>query len=137
MTILTADTVSGGVNHSVTGATGGFHQLIAPQTATLPRIEFHELLTTALYSFRSLQADHVFYQIKALATDTPIGAGTTIAGNLSERARALLTDNSSMGLYCRFERSIPPYAEFSTVGSGGRDGRYIYHKGFICELWVA
>jgi hypothetical protein len=133
--VFDADTGAGGVNHATTGATAGFHQSIAPQGTGLPRVEYHELLTTPEYTFRSRVADHSFYQIKALAADTPTGAGPTIAGNLSERMQVLLKDNSlglgSTTLYCRVERTIPPFPEWDDINH-----RYIYHKGFICELWL-
>jgi hypothetical protein len=134
-TTLLADTGAGGVNHATTGATAGFHQSIAPQGTGLPRVEYHELPTFPLYTFDALVASHAFYQIKALAADTPTGDGPTIAGNLSERMQVLLMDNSlglgSTTLYCRVERTIPPFPEWDDINH-----RYIYHKGFICELWL-
>ncbi len=129
-TALTEDTDPGGVNNADTGATSGIHNRVAPQSAGFPRIEFRELVVTPEYTFRELAADHVFYQIKVLATDS-VSSGDSIAQNLNERLRVLLTDNDlSLGLlYCRFERSIPPYEEW--------DGKkWIYHNGGIYELWL-
>lgn len=135
-TALTGDTGTGGVNHASAGATGGFHQGVAPQTAGFPRVHFMELLTTPLYTFRQAAVDHVFYQIDAYAKDSTY-EGVTKAGNLSERIRVLLTDNSfsvSGGslLYCRFDRSVPP-----TFEQDGVNGGFIYRKGGIYELWLA
>lgn len=131
---LTGDTGAGGVN---TLATGGIHQMKAPQTAGLPRVHFQELLDTALYTFAALSADHVFYQFKALAADTPTDEGATLAGTIAERMRTVLFDptmtvTGKTLLYCRFERSIPPYPEWDDANS-----RDIYHKGFIAEIWLA
>lgn len=133
---LTNDTGTGGVNHATTGATGGFHQLVAPQNATFPRIHFQELLDTALYSFQTLNADHVYYQFTSFAVDGN-EEGVTVAGRLAERARILLTDPSMSVtgktlLYSRFERSLPARAEWDETNN-----RYIYSKGFILELWLA
>lgn len=130
---LTGDTGAGGVN---TLATGGIHQLKAPQTAGLPRVHFQELLDSPLYSFAALSADHFFYQFKALAADTTV-EGATLAGTIAERMRSILSDptmtvTGKTLLYCRFERSIPPYAEWDEA-----NGRDIYHKGFIAEIWLA
>ena len=131
---LTGDTGPGGVN---TLATGGIHQLIAPQTAGLPRVHFQQLLDTAAYSFSALSADHFFYQFKALAADTPTDEGATLAGTIAERMRTVLFDptmtvTGKTLLYCRFERSIPAFAEWDDTGS-----RHIFHKGFIAEIWLA
>lgn len=135
-TTLTADTGTGGVNHVTTGATGGFHQLVAPQGSTFPRIHFQELIDTPLYSFRNLIADHCYYQFTSFAVDGN-EEGVTVAGRLAERARALLTDPSMSVtgktlLYSRFERSLPARAEWDDTSS-----RHIYSKGFILEVWLA
>jgi hypothetical protein len=133
---MTGDTGAGGVNHSSTGATGGFFQMVAPQLAGFPRVHFQEILDTALYSFVNLQADHCYYQITAFAVDGN-ESGPYTAGRLAERARTLLT-NPSMSvsgkslLYSRFDRSVPAKAEWDEGGS-----RYIYSKGFYLELWLA
>lgn len=131
---LTGDTGASGVN---TLATGGIHQLVAPQDAGLPRVYFQQLLNTALYSFAALSADHFFYQFKALAADTPTAEGATLAGTIAERMRSILLDptmsvTGKTLIYCRFERSIPAFAEWDEANS-----RHIYHKGFIAELWLA
>jgi len=138
--LMTADTIVGGVNNATTGATGGFHQLIAPQNAGFPRVHFQEILDTGVYSFQNLSADHCYYQFTVYAVDSPIGTetGTATAGRLAERLRVLLTDPSMSVtgktlLYSRFDRSIPPQAEWDDFGGG----RFIYSKGFYLELWLA
>ena len=135
-TTLNADTGPGGINNATTGATGGFHQLVAPQGATFPRVHFQELLDTALYSFQTLTADHCYYQFTSFAVDGN-EEGVTVAGRLAERARSLLTDPSMSVtgktlLYSRFERSLPARAERDDTND-----RYIYSKGFTLELWLA
>lgn len=132
---LLADTGPGGVNNATTGATGGFHQLVAPQKAGFPRFHFQELIDTALYSFTRLKADHVFYQFTVFAVDSN-EAGTATSGRLAERARIVLTDpaidiEGKRLIYSRFERSIPPQAEWDDVNN-----KYIYNKGFILELYA-
>ena len=134
--LMTIDTGAGGVNHATTGATGGFHQLVAPQNAGFPRIHFQEILDTALYSFRNLISDHCYYQFTVYAVDSN-ETGTTTAGRLAERLRSLLTDTSMSVtgrtlLYSRFERSFPASAEWDDTNS-----RNIYSKGFLLELWLA
>ena len=134
--LMVADTGVGGVNHATTGATGGFHQGVAPQGATLPRIHFQETLNIAEYSFQTYVADHCYYQFTAFAVDGN-EEGATVAGRLAERARVLFTDPSMMVsgktlLYSRFERSIPPGYEWDAVKS-----RFIYSKGFLLQLWLA
>jgi hypothetical protein len=125
---LTGDTGAGGVN---TLATGGIHQMIAPQAAGLPRVIFQEILNTPSYSFKQLISDHVYYQLKALAADTPTDEGVTMAGTIAERMRTVLLNASLNGsIYCRMQRSIPVFAEWDDANS-----RHIYHKGFICEIW--
>lgn len=131
---LTGDAGAGGVN---TLATGGIHQMKAPQTAGLPRVVFQELTRKNLYTFRVLAAGHVFYQFKALAADTPTDEGATLAGTIADRMETLLLDptmtiTGKTLLYCRPDTSIPPYPEWDDVNS-----RDIYHKGFIAELWLA
>jgi hypothetical protein len=131
-----ADTGAGGVNNSSTGATGGFHQLVAPQLATFPRFHFQEILDTALYSFTNLISDHCYYQLTAFAVDGN-EEGVVTAGRLAERARVLLKDpamsvSGKTLLYSRFDRSIPARAEWDNGGN-----RFIYSKGFYLELWLA
>ena len=133
---LIGDVEAGGVNHPTTGATGGFHQGTAPQTATFPRLHFQELIDTALYSFSALQADHVFYQFNWFAVDGN-EEGVTVAGRLAERARTLFTDPSMSVtgktlLYSRFERSIPQGFDWDDTNN-----RYVYSKGFILEVWLS
>ena len=133
---LNADTGAGGVNNASTGATGGFHQLIAPANATFPRIHFQELVTSALYSFQTLSADHCYYQFTSFAVDGN-EEGVTVAGALAERARTILTDptmsvSGKTLLYSRFERSLPARADWDDVIK-----KHIYSKGFILELWLA
>lgn len=133
---MVADTGAGGVNHATTGATGGFHQGVAPQNATFPRIHFQELLDTAFYSFQTLKIDHCYYQFTAFAVNSN-ETGTKTAGRLAERARTLFTDPSMSVsgktlLYSRFERTIPPTFQWDDTSN-----RYIYSKGFILELWLA
>lgn len=133
--LMTADTGTDGVNNATTGATGGFHQLIAPQAATFPRIHWQEILDTAHYTFRNLSADHCYYQFTVFAVDSPTEEGVTCAGRLAERLRVLLTDPSMTVsgktlLYSRFDRSIPARAELEL-------SRFIYAKGFYLEMWLA
>lgn len=140
-TTLTADTGTGGVNHASTGATGGFHNPVAPQKVNgqpvgYPRMHFQELLNTAIYSFQNLNADHCYYQFTVFTVDSN-EEGIATAGRLAERARALLTDpimsvTGKSLLYSRYERSIPVRAEWDDTNS-----RNIYSKGFILELWLA
>jgi len=126
--LLTADTGSGGVN---TLATGGIHQLTAPLTAGLPRVIFQEVLVTPAYSFSTLNADNVYYQLKGLAADTPTDEGASMAAKIAERMRTLLFNAVLNGsIYCRMQRSIPAFSEWDTVNS-----RHIYHKGFIVQIW--
>lgn len=112
------------------------YQLIAGRTANFPYVIYQELLDTAAYTFTALSADHVFYQIKALAVDAN-SSGPVIAGQIADRLRVLLTDpvlnvSGKTVLYCRFIRSIPAYAERDEAGD-----RYIYHRGGVYELWIA
>lgn len=134
--LFVADTGTGGINHASTGATGGFHQLIAPQSATFPRVHFNEVLTTADYSFTTLISDHCYYQITAYAVDGNED-GATVSGRLAERARVLVTDpvmtvTGKTLLYSRFERTIPPRADWDDA-----IGKFVYAKGFYVELWLA
>jgi hypothetical protein len=133
---MVADTGAGGVNNSSTGATGGFHQGVAPQGATYPRFHFTEILDTALYSCKTLSADHCYYQLTAFAVDGN-EEGVVTAGRLAERARVLLFDpamsvSGKTLLYSRFDRSIPPGYEWD-VG----ENRFKYSKGFYLQLWLA
>ena len=134
--LLDGDTVAGGVNNASTGATGGFHQLVAPQGATFPRIHFQELLDTGIYSFANLNADSVYYSFIVYAVDGN-EEGVAVAGRLAERARSILTDPSMSVtgktlLYSRFDRSLPARAEWDDTGN-----RFIYSKGFYLQLWLA
>ena len=126
--LLTGDTGAGGVN---TLATGGIHQLTAPLSAGLPRVIFQEILVTPAYSFSTLNSDAVYYQLKALAADTPTDQGVSMAATIAERMRTILFNTILNGsIYCRMQRSIPAFSEWDTVNS-----RHIYHKGFVVQIW--
>jgi len=133
---LTADTGAGGVNNATTGATGGFHNPVAPQAAGFPRMHFIELTSTALYSLRNLLADHCYYQISAFAVDGQ-SEGVATAKSLIERAKVLLTDPSMTVtgktlLFCRYERIIPTPPEWDAANN-----KYIHSQGMILEVWLA
>lgn len=133
---LTADTGTGGVNHSTAGALGGFHQGVAPPDATLPRIHFQKLTGTPEYSFQNVSARNMYYQFTAFAVDGN-EEGATTAGRLAERAQALFTDpaltvTGSTVIHARPIREIPDGFEQNET-----DSKTIYSKGFILELWLA
>lgn len=135
-TLMLADTASGGLNHATTGATGGFHQGTAPQSATFPRIHFQKIQKRPLYAFKNLSARYLYYQLTAFAVDSN-EAGADTAGRLAERAEALFTDPSltvtgQLVQYCRPAVSIPDRFDWDETNS-----RYIYSKGFYLELWLA
>lgn len=139
-TRLTGDAGTGGINHPVTGATGGFHNPVAPQIVGgqpvgFPRVHFSELVTTAMYAFANLSANHVYYQFTTFAVDGQSG-GVTITKTLSERIRTLLTDPSmsvtgSTLLHCRFIRTNPLVAERDETKD-----RFIYSQGIIVEAYL-
>jgi hypothetical protein len=138
VSVMLADGDSGGLNEPENGATGGFHQLVAPQSAGFPRCRFQELDRQALYSFRSRVANHLFYQMMFDAVDHPtLGSGVDIAGRLKERAIDLFTDPQGLTveghtlLYSRFRGDVPPQA----LRDEG-DDRYVYSKGMVLEIWL-
>lgn len=134
---LTGDT--SGVNDPDTGAIGGFHNPVAPQSINsqpvgYPRVHFMELVNTASYSFRNLSHDTCYYQFTVYAVDSPTSAGITAAKTLAEQIRALLTDSnltlsSGAVLYCRFDRTLPIGTEWDEI-----NGRYIYSQGLIMKV---
>lgn len=134
---MTADDDPGGLNEPDVGATGGFHQLVAPQGSGYPRIHFQELDDQPLYTTTGIFADNHFYQIVAYAIDHPVyGAGVDIAGRLAERARTLFSDASltvagKAIIYCRFRGLVPPAALWDTDSNN----QYVYSKGLVLELW--
>lgn len=132
---LSGDTGMGGV---ATLSTGGIDQMIGKQGASFPRTLFQELTAMHQYSFGSRQCVHEFYQFKAMAVD-PVNSsdeGVSLAGAIVDRIVTLLTDptmtvTGSALLYCRPDRSIPPFIEWDSMNN-----RNVYHKGIICELWL-
>lgn len=132
---MQADNGSGGLNHTTTGATGGFHQGTAPQGATYPRLHFQKIQKRPLWSFQNLNARFFYYQFTVFAVDSN-EEGVTTAGRLAERAETLFTDPSMSVTghtvqYCRPDVSIPDRFEWDADHS-----RFIYSKGFYLELWV-
>lgn len=139
VTAMNADIDPGGLNEPENGATGGFHQLVAPQDAGFPRNRFQELDRDRLYAFGGPVADHFFYQLVFDAVDHPTrGEGAAIAGRLKERAIDLFTDPDGLIvsgktlLYSRFRMDVPPQA----IKDETQD-RYIYSKGMVLEIWLA
>ena len=136
---MIADTDPGGLNEPENGATGGFHQLVAPQSAGFPRCRFQELDGRVLYSFGGPVASHFFYQLSFDAVDHPtLGEGAAIAGRLKERAAELFTDPEGVSveghtlLYCRCRGDVPPQAVKKDT-----EDVYVYTKGMVLELWLA
>lgn len=133
---MTADVGVGGLNEPDNGATGGFHQLIAPQNSGFPRVHFQELDDQPLYVMTGVYARNHFYQIVVHAIDHPnLGDGPTIAGRLKDHAVDLFTDATLTVaghevIYCRPRGSVPPTALWDADNQ-----QYVYSKGFILELW--
>lgn len=132
---MQADTGAGGLNNVTTGATGGFHQGVAPQSATFPRLHFQKIQKRPTWSFQNLNASYCYYQLTVFAVDSN-EEGVVTAGRLSERAETLFTDpalsvTGHTVQYCRPAVSLPDRFEWDDTGS-----RYIYSKGFYLELWV-
>lgn len=138
VTAMNADNIVGGLNEPENGATGGFHQLVAPQNTGFPRCRFQKLDRDPLYSFSTRVADRFFYQIAFDAVDHPtLGDGAFISGKFEERAIDLFTDGAlsvsgKTVLYSRFFNSIPPLAEWDVDNN-----RYVYSKGIVVQLWLA
>lgn len=137
-TVMTADTGSGGVNHSSTGATGGFHQLDAPQGTLYPYVVFQEASDVPGYAMgNALKFDHVFYMIRAFAKDSPTDGGAIVVGSLADRLKVLFT-NPSLSvsgktiMSCRFDRSFPPLKEKDRITSGD----FVYSRGVLVEVWL-
>lgn len=136
---MNGDIGPSGLNEPEMGATGGFHQLVAPQTAGFPRCRFQELDRSRVYAFGGPVADHFLYQLFFDAVDHPaLGEGPAIAGRLKERAIDLFTDPQSLTvtgrtlLYSRFRMDVPP----QVIKDDAQD-RYIYSKGMVLEIWLA
>lgn len=133
---MAADTGAGGVNHATTGATGGIHQLDAPEKTNPPYLIFQEASDVANYAFsNALKTDHVFYMVRAFAVDANAGGATTVA-ILADRLKALFT-NPAMTvtgkslLSCRFDRSFPPVKERDKTNQ-----RWLYSRGVLVEVWL-
>lgn len=120
---------------------GGIFQLAAPPTAIFNYTVFHRLLRLPTYGMgNSLRAGHFFYQIKHYAVDDVNNTnktGTEAAALMADRAVVLLTNPSlsvsgQTVLSCRFDRSIPDFAERDEAND-----RFIYSKGGIFEVWLS
>ena len=131
---LDADTIAGGVK---TLATGGIHQLRAPEKTVEPYVVFQEAGDFPIYAFRNtLIADHIFYFIKGVAIDLNEG-GATIVAKIADRLKTLLTNptltvSGKTVLSCRFDRSYPPMVERDEVNQ-----RDVYSRGILAEIWVS
>jgi hypothetical protein len=132
---LSGDNGAGGV---ATLSTGGIHQLFGTQGGSFPKTIFQELTFIHNYTFTARAFIKGFYQFKAMAID-PVNTtdqGVSLAGAIVDRIVTLLTDpgftvTGSSLLYCRPTHSLPPSVEWDK-----ENGRSIYHKGIICEMWL-
>ena len=125
-----------GAGKLATLSSGGIFQLTAPSTAPYPLTVWQELLDLPGYTFAALAYNSIAVQIKHLATDANT-EGASIAGQMADRCRILLTDPSlTVGgksvLYCRFIRGVPSFAEWIE-----NLGKTVFSKGGIFEIWLA
>lgn len=136
-TVLTADTGAGGVS---TLATGGIHQMDAPEGTSPPYVIFREASDLPLYGFgNSLQADHFFYYFMGVAVDAN-ESGPVTAAKIADRLKFILTNPTNPSLTvsgktvvgCRFDRSYPPLKERDETGQ-----KWIYTRGILAEVWLA
>ena len=132
--VLTADSGAGGVSML---ATGGIHQLRAPEKTVEPYVVFGEASDFGLYGFgNSLQADNVFYFFRAVAVDANESAASVVA-KIADRLKVVLTNptltvTGKTVISCRFDRSYPPLPERDEINQ-----RDIVSRGILAEVWLA
>lgn len=141
---LAADTVPGGVNEPVHGATGGFHRNKAPEGSGYPRIHVKSLTGFPKYTMTQEAARQTFVQFTVFAKD-PQGLpeesnepGGARAARLNKRLQTLFFDadvaeNDPAFIGSRLDRELPSATEQDAANTA----QDIYSEGSVIGFWTA
>lgn len=142
-TRLSGDTIAGGVNEPIEGATGGFHRGKAPEKSTYPRVHVKVTLGLPIHTATKEVTRRNFVQFTTFAKD-PQGLpgesaepGGAKAARLNKRIQKLFFDsdevvNDPAFNFCRLDRELPSDTERDAA-----NGTDVFSEGCVLEMWTS